>query len=304
MTKSKDTVSTPRRRSARINSLKLPTQSGPVNQQKNEELNQSYPSGAANKQPRASLASGNLLLEAEAKMPSELSDSEIDINDISDEEVEIYSETGFGTDFESITASEYESDVGTDASSVGPDAESDSEAESDDEPSRELFVIQTQARVNALEENMRLLQDRVNNRLNEGWVSEGLTEFPQLERRSRWEYPFLMNNILKPYMYMKKDGLDTFMDRYDYQDSMTYPEYVNCFLTMIRDPRTVDERPDLLKHFQQVTEDALEYPWKSVLVWSNNVFDKIDRGELSWDDSGDIRMERIRAVLIPQIPQR
>ena len=54
----------------------------------------------------------------------------------------------------------------------------------------------------------------------------------------------------------------------------------------------------MLSHLHNVVEDSLVLSWNAVRRFSQNVFDQIEKGKLSWDDSSAIQTLRNRSAVI------
>ena len=99
----------------------------------------------------------------------------------------------------------------------------------------------------------------------------------------------------KPYMYIKKPGVNTLKKKLDARESISFNEYVVAFIKMVRDPRAgqLKNVDNLLEHLQQVAEDTLVRDWPSARRWSQETFDAIERGDHSWDDKHQIQFDRL-----------
>ena len=106
----------------------------------------------------------------------------------------------------------------------------------------------------------------------------------------------MRRQIPRPFMYVERDNIQSSRDRAAIRASMSYPEYLNAYLAMLRDHNAVDDRdrPFVLDHLFQVSQDVLSRPWHAVRRWSDTIFDKIDRCEIEWCDREAIHYDRIR----------
>ena len=100
----------------------------------------------------------------------------------------------------------------------------------------------------------------------------------------------------KPYMYVKRPGVNTIKKRLDARESLSFNEYMLAYIKMIRDPRA-DQMVDVhyhLEHLQHLAEDALYRDWASARAWSQETLDEIEKGSYSWEDRQHIQWERLR----------
>lgn len=96
----------------------------------------------------------------------------------------------------------------------------------------------------------------------------------------------------KPYMYMYRDGLSTTKHKLEARSSITAPEYVDAFLSLLSDPRAFhpDDYPDIFDHLP-VSRDALERPWNAVRRWTQYIWDEVEAGAIVWADRDIIQEE-------------
>ena len=83
---------------------------------------------------------------------------------------------------------------------------------------------------------------------------------------------------------------------------MSFKQFMCAYTTMLQDHTLVaaEDRAHMMAHLQQVCQDAQERPWPAVLKWSNYVFDRLERGELTWQDKEDIQLARVRIAISAQ----
>ena len=115
---------------------------------------------------------------------------------------------------------------------------------------------------------------------------------------------FVKTMIPKAYMYLDRPGANTIKKKLDLRDSMTFHEYMSCFIKMIRDPLADQARNSdtLLEHLQQVVQDVAVRDWRSVRRWSQHTFDAMENGSYWWEDRPDIQFERFRYALMAARP--
>ena len=112
--------------------------------------------------------------------------------------------------------------------------------------------------------------------------------------------------IPKPYMYVDRFNGQTLKKKLESRDSVTALEYINAFISLLRDkrlPESSDHR-FMFAHLHDVSRDAVRRPWQDIRQWSQRVFDGIERGEFYWDDSQRIQNERFSLALGAGIPQQ
>ena len=112
---------------------------------------------------------------------------------------------------------------------------------------------------------------------------------------------FVVNPIPRPYMFLKGPGFRTPKDKIAHRDKMTYQEYVLAFTSLLKDKRacTQAEWPDLITHLHQVASDAQTRPWQNVRDWSDQVFTRIENGDITWASRAEIQFDRMRLSLAP-----
>ena len=103
----------------------------------------------------------------------------------------------------------------------------------------------------------------------------------------------------KPYMYVKRPGLNTIKKKLEVRESLSYNEYVLVYVTMIRDPRAnhMNDIKYHLEHLQHLAEDALARDWAHARQWSQDTLDEIEKGTYTWQDQHIIQFERLRSAL-------
>ena len=100
----------------------------------------------------------------------------------------------------------------------------------------------------------------------------------------------------KPYMYIsRRDTLDN-RQRLEARRSMSELEYVNCYIKMLldRDAKFKGNMRQHLQHLENVTADAAKFPWAGVRQRSQEILDKIEKGDMAWEDGTLIQVERVR----------
>ena len=103
----------------------------------------------------------------------------------------------------------------------------------------------------------------------------------------------------KPYMYVKRPGLETIKKKLEARPTLTFNEYVLVYIKMVRDPRANQNRDVYfhLEHLQHLAEDALARDWTCAREWSQETLDEIEKGSYTWEDQHIIQMERIKNAL-------
>ena len=109
---------------------------------------------------------------------------------------------------------------------------------------------------------------------------------------------FVRNPIPKPYMFLQKTGLTCAKKKLDYRQNMTAAEYTQAFIALLCDSRARDPSTLLqqLRHLKDVAHDINQFAWPAVRAWSQGVFDAVERGAFTWDDTQMIQNERFMAL--------
>lgn len=104
------------------------------------------------------------------------------------------------------------------------------------------------------------------------------------------------SGIMKPYMYVDKEGCETAKQKLDVRHTLSPLEYINASLLLWNDPSAYDpeDSQPIIDHITEVSTDALVRPWSSVRRWSDFVWDSVDKGRCVWADTAFIRDARIR----------
>lgn len=102
--------------------------------------------------------------------------------------------------------------------------------------------------------------------------------------------------IVKPYMYLDKEGCQNIKQKLDARPSMTALEYIQASLQLYNDTSAYDEsdRMFISQHILAVATDALVRPWTGVRKWTQYVWDMIEQGRCKWKDQGFINDARVR----------
>lgn len=111
--------------------------------------------------------------------------------------------------------------------------------------------------------------------------------------------------IMKPYMFLYREGISTTKQKLDVRHTMTAGEYTDAMLTLLSDRRAFDPKDfnDIFLHLRKVTRDALERPWPSVRRWTQYIWDTIEEGSITWADTEFIQEERVRMCLTSNTTQ-
>lgn len=102
--------------------------------------------------------------------------------------------------------------------------------------------------------------------------------------------------MVKPYMYIDREGLQTPKQRLEVRATMTFHEYMNCTLLLLNDEEAYDKSDlqHILFHLSAVATDAMFRPWPGVRRWTQAIWDYIERGKCQWDSYVFIQNERVR----------
>ena len=76
----------------------------------------------------------------------------------------------------------------------------------------------------------------------------------------------------KPFMYLKRQGVNTLKKKLEVRETMSFNEYILAYFKMIRDPRANQSHLIYyhVEHMQQLAEDALHRDWATARAWSQN----------------------------------
>ena len=117
---------------------------------------------------------------------------------------------------------------------------------------------------------------------------------------------FVRHPIPKPYMFLEKTGLTCAKKKLDYRPSMTASEYTHAFVSLLcdgraRNPSTLNQQ---LRHLKDVVHDSVQFSWPAVRAWSQSVFDAIEKGAFTWNDTQMIQNERFLVLRMAAIDNR
>ena len=98
---------------------------------------------------------------------------------------------------------------------------------------------------------------------------------PQHKGKSQMFYDNTEHDMPKPYMYIQREGCQTDKQKLEVRCALTALEYINATLALIRDTRAYDQVDLLaiLRHLQDVTQDAMQRDWPAVRRWSQFIWD-------------------------------
>ena len=120
-----------------------------------------------------------------------------------------------------------------------------------------------------------------------------------LEREQLQVPPMQGKRKPQPYHYLRRSGITDEKDKLRARDTMSMQEYLMCYIQMLRDGEagykgTLDQH---LLHLEHITQDSISKPWHLIRKWSTKMFDDIEEGMATWDDTEYLRHERLRIVL-------
>ena len=129
---------------------------------------------------------------------------------------------------------------------------------------------------------------------------------PHHEGKANLAFDIFSDKVMpKPYMYAIREGAHTLKQKLDIRPTLSFAEYVNASIALIRDNRAFNpgDREHILEHIQDVTQDALERPWEGTRKWSQHIRDEVEKGRLAWTDHQSIHNKRcMMAILGSQRP--
>lgn len=102
--------------------------------------------------------------------------------------------------------------------------------------------------------------------------------------------------IVKPYMYVEREGIETIRQKLDIRQTLTPLEYISASLKLLHDTTACRpaDRDHILRHVLSVSVDALTRPWGGVRKWTQSIWDSVEKGWCKWDDARFIQDERVR----------
>lgn len=109
----------------------------------------------------------------------------------------------------------------------------------------------------------------------------------------------------KPYVYLDREGVQTERQKLDIRATMSYQEYVSCFLSLLHDTKSHDpaDRDDILLHFHAVATDAIHISWPHVRRWTQQIWDHVEKGRCKWSSYTFIQNERVRVCYMNMTQQ-
>ena len=107
------------------------------------------------------------------------------------------------------------------------------------------------------------------------------------------------SETIKPYMYIEREECQTQKQRLDARCTMSPLEYIHAVLTLLMDPAShhIRDHSHIMSHLSDVTHDAMERDWPAVRRWSQYVWDSVEKGRFTWDNTQRIQNERIRIAM-------
>ena len=109
------------------------------------------------------------------------------------------------------------------------------------------------------------------------------------------------DTILKPHMFIPRRHVNR---KATDPEDISFPLFVNGMAGLILNklPDQGSTAAALARHLREVAEDTIDRPWQVAREWSKTTFDKIQRGEVTWNEYSEIQRERLRnnMVWVPQ----
>ena len=104
------------------------------------------------------------------------------------------------------------------------------------------------------------------------------------------------------YIYENKTKQILLTNTIEKRDKMSMAQYFDCYLKMLTDDKAIlnGSVNDYLVHLQQVAEDARDRPWSRVRAWSQHVLDKLESGDMTWQDNFKLFSSRNRMVYVSE----
>ena len=111
------------------------------------------------------------------------------------------------------------------------------------------------------------------------------------------------NHVLKPHLFIpRRFASKKATDKED----ISFPLFVNgmagIILNSLNDQGMVAAA--LCRHLHEAAEDTAIRPWPVAREWSKTIFDRIERGEISWNHYNEIQRERLHSALAWVPPEK
>ena len=111
------------------------------------------------------------------------------------------------------------------------------------------------------------------------------------------------HTIVKPHMFIPRRFVNK---KAVEKEDISFPLYMNGLAGMILNalPDQSTRAAALCRHLREAAEDAVDKPWPVVREWSKSVFDRMERGEITWDTYSEIQNDRLKLTLSWAPPER
>ena len=90
------------------------------------------------------------------------------------------------------------------------------------------------------------------------------------------------------------------------KEDISFPLFVNgiagIILNSLQDQGTVAAA--LCRHLREAAEDTVARPWYIAREWSKTIFDRLERGEITWSHYHEIQRERLHSALTWVPPEK
>ena len=108
--------------------------------------------------------------------------------------------------------------------------------------------------------------------------------------------------IHKPYMFLVRLGINDREQKLAVRQTMSQYEYMTAFTYMLYQEEVVleGEIEDYLKHLHSIiSECQMGTNWDIIRMWSQEVLDKVESGDLSWDNVNSIECLLMKMKITP-----
>ena len=110
------------------------------------------------------------------------------------------------------------------------------------------------------------------------------------------------NNICHPYMFIQRHDIkdNDFQKKFQVRNSISFEEYMHAYLKMLTalNPPfpVIGALKFHLEHMKDISLLSQTKPWEHVRFWTLSLFDSVESGNISWDQTQEIYNEKIRVL--------
>ena len=106
------------------------------------------------------------------------------------------------------------------------------------------------------------------------------------------------STVKRPHMFIPKRLRDQRL-KVSEQEDVQFPHFVTGMAGMVLSLMDDQASPAAAacRHLREAAEDHILRPWKVVRDWSKTLFDRMNAGEIEWDDYAEMQRERLMICL-------